>query len=282
MSAIAALLAFIPSTVWSGIIGAILALSGVLLSNRGNTARLRIQLQHDAAEKARERTAALRRDVYLRAIEELVKANAHLAGLPNLDPTKINISDGLQGFFAAAARLQLVAEPKTALLVNKLVGEYGEMLFELLALLRPAHEAKTDIQISDHHYTLAQAEVARVLGEMAKLNETGKPDPATFQALQSSFEFQNRQSKKFATERGDAWARFNAANIAFQCGLFGKLRDLSSRQVPVMIELRRDLGLDCELDELAEQMRWQMQRMEERFNALIAQFRDGSHVNRTN
>jgi hypothetical protein len=275
MSALAALLASVPATVWSGIIGAILALSGVLLSNRSNTSRLRVQLQHDATEKTRERTAALRREVYLRAIEELVKANSHLAGLPNLDPTKVNVGDGLQGFFAAAARLQLVAEPKTALLVNKLVGEYGELLFELLAHLEPVHTARSDIQVADHHYTLAHAEVTRVLGGMTKLNESGDPDPAAFRALQSSFDFQQAQSAKFAADHSAAWSRFNAANAAFQRSLLAKLRDLSSRQVPMMIELRRDLGLGGELDELERQMRQQMQRMEERFNALIAKLGDG-------
>jgi hypothetical protein len=275
MPAFLSLLALVPATVWSGIIGAILALSGVLLSNWGSTSRLRIQLKHDSAEKAKERTAALRREVYLRAIEELVKANSHLAGLPNLDPTKVNIGEGLQGFFAAAARLQLVAEPKTALLVNRLVGQYGELLFDLLALLSPAHAAQSAIQIANHHYTLAQAEVTRILGEMAKLNESGKSDPDVFRALQSSLAFQQSQSEKFAADRDAAWSRFNAANVAFQRMLLTKLRDLASQQVPVMIELRRDLGLGGELGELEEQMREQMQRMEERFNALITSLGDG-------
>ncbi|MFA7291994.1 MAG: hypothetical protein WC023_07060 [Rhodocyclaceae bacterium] len=275
MPTIASVLASIPATVWSGIIGAILALSGVLLSNRGNTSRLRIQLKHDAAEKVKERTAILRREVYLRAIEELVRANSHLAGLPNLDPTKVNIGDGLQGFFSAAARLQLVAEPKTALLVNRLVGEYGELLLELLAQLQPAHAARTHIQLADHHYNLAQAEVTRVLGEMAKLNESGKPDPAIFRALQSSFNFRQEQTAKFAAERDTAWTQFNMANISFQRALLANLRDLAPKQVPVMIELRRDLGLVGELDELEGQMSRQMERMEERFNALIAKLGDG-------
>lgn len=275
MSDLVSLIESIPATIWSGIIGAVIALSGVLLSNRGNTSRLRIQLQHDAAEKAKERTAALRREVYLRTIEELVKANSHLAGIPNLDPTKVNISDGLQGFFSAAARLQLVAEPTTALLVNRLVGEYGELLLELLAQLQPAHTAHSEIQSANHHYTLAQTEVTRILGEIAKLNESGKPDPSTFRALQSSFDLQQGQSTKFAKDRDDAWSRFNSANISFQQALLAKLRDLASRQVPVMIELRRDLGLGGALDGLEKQMNLQMQRMEERFNTLIASIENG-------
>ncbi len=64
---------------------------GVLISNGSNTKRLKLQLQHDANEKTKERTAALRREVYLRAVEELVKANAHLATLPQLDLSKTNL-----------------------------------------------------------------------------------------------------------------------------------------------------------------------------------------------
>lgn len=276
MSSLVSLLESIPAIAWSGIIGALIALSGVLLSNRGNTSRLLVQLQHDATEKAKERTAALRREVYLRAIEELVKTNSHLATLPSLDPTKVNLGDGLQGFFSAAARLQLVAEPNTALIVNRLVGEYGELLVELLALAQPAHTARSDIQLADHHYTLAQAEVSRILGEMTKLNESGKPDPAAFSALQSSFDFQQGQSGKFAKDRDAAWARFNAANITFQRALLAKLRDLASQQIPVMVELRRDLGLGGELDSLEGQTHLQIQRMEERVNALIARLEDNN------
>ena len=275
MPTFASLLASVPDVVWSGIIGAVIALSGVLLSNRSNATRLRLQLQHDANEKAKERTAALRREVYLRVVEELAKANSHLAGLPNLDPAKVNVSEGVQGFFSAAARLQLVAESKTALLVNKLVGEYGEFFIDLLALLQPAHNARADIQIADHHYKQSQAEVTRVLGEMTKLNEIGKSDPVAFRALQSSFDFGQGQSAKFAADRDAAWFRFNAANIAFQRAVLTKLRDLVPRQVPVMIALRHDLGLSGEFDELETQLRQQMQRMEERFNALIASFGDG-------
>ena len=278
MSAIASLLASIPDVFWSGIIGAVLALSGVLISNRSNTTRLRIQLQHDANEKAKERTASLRREVYLRTVEELVKANSHLASLPNLDPTKVNLGDGLQGFFSAAARLQLVAEPKTALLVNKLVGEYGEFVIDLLALLQPVHAARSDIQIADSHYTRVQSEVTRVLGELTKINESGNPNSAAFQGLGRSFDFHQGQSSKFASDSKAAWSRFNKANIVFQRAVITKLRDLAPRQVPVMIELRRDLGLNGQMDELEAQMRQQIQRMEDRFNALISALGGGKPV----
>jgi hypothetical protein len=269
MDQLLSLLTTIPGVIWSGVVGAGLALCGVLISNRSNTSRLRIQLEHDAKEKGKERTATLRRDIYQRTAEELVKANVHLASLPNLDPAKVNIGEGLQGFFSAAARLQLVAEPKTALLVNQLVGEYGELFLDLMADLSPAHSARTDIQIADAHYEKAQGEVTRILGEMVKQNESGKPDAAVFSALQAQFDFQQAQSAKFAAMRDDGWSRFNSASVAFQRSVIARLVVIAPKQIPVLIELRRDLGLDGDLGELEAQIRRQMQRMQDRLNAFI-------------
>jgi len=264
----------IPDVIWSGIIASLLTLGGVLVSNRSNTNRLLLQLKHDATEKAKERTAALRRDVYLRTVEELVKANAHLASLPQMDLSKVNLGEGLQGFFSAAARLQLVAEPNTALLVNKLVAQFGELVFELMTHLLPASKAKTDIQIADDLYSKVQIEVNRILADMAKQNETGKPDLEVFQALQTSFKFQQSQFNKYAGERDDAWTRFNSGNIAFQRFLLTQLRDIGSKQIPVLIEIRRDLGLTGDLRLMEEQMQLQWNRMEEKFNALIGSLGD--------
>jgi hypothetical protein len=275
MTAIASLLASIPSAVWSGIIGAVLALCGVLVSNRSNNNRLVHQLQHDAAEKAKERTSNLRCEVYLRTVEELVKSNSQLAGITNVDPTKANMGDAFQGLFSTAARLQLVADSKTALLVNRLVAEYGEFLMDALVLARPAHVARSDINIADSHYAVAQAEVTRLLGEMAKMNESGKPEPAVFAAVQRSFDFQLAQSSTFAEDRNAAWMRFNAANVTYQRAVIAKIRDLGPRQVPVMIELRRDLGLSTQIEELEAQMRENTMRMDSRFNAFLAQQGDG-------
>ncbi|GAB2887674.1 hypothetical protein GCM10027046_14990 [Uliginosibacterium flavum] len=232
-----------------------------------------MQLQHDAAEKTKERTATLRREVYLRTVEELVKVNTHLVGLPQLDLTKINLGDGLQGFNSAAARLQLVAEPKTAAIVNQLQAEYGELVFDLMIHLMPASNAKTDIQIADEMYLKTQMEVTRILSEMTKQNESGTPDLRTFEALQTNLAFQQTQADKFSEERNAGWIRFTESNFAFQRFLISKLRDINTKHIPVLIAIRQDLGLTGNLDEIEAQMKAQGQRMESKFDELISFFK---------
>lgn len=265
----------VPDVIWSGVIASILTLGGVLVSNRSNTKRLRIQLQHDAAEKSKERTATLRRDVYLQAVEELTKANNHLATLPQCDPTKTNLGDGFQGFFGAAAKLQLVAEPKTALLVNELVATYGEVVLRLMAQLSPLHNTRSDISINDDLYNKTQAQVDRVLAEMAKFNEAAQVDDAIFAALRRSFDGYQTQATKYATDRSAAWDKFNSLNVTFVKQLLKEMRAIGEQQIPVLIEIRRDLGLTTELDAFRRQMESQWNRMSVQLDALIHTLQDG-------
>lgn len=264
----------VPDVIWSGVIASMLTLGGVLISNRSNTARLRIQLQHDAAEKAKERTAVLRREVYLRAVEELTKANNHLASLPQSDLAKTNFADGLQDFFGAAAQLQLVAEPKTALLVNQLAAAYAELLLRLMARALPLHNARSDISINDDLYNRAQAEVTRVLAEMARFNEAAQNNDAVFAALQRSFDGYQAQAAKYVATRSAAWDEFNRLNIEFGRQLVGDMRAISEQQIPVIIEIRRDLGLTTDLAVFREQMDFLWGRMSTEFDALLSTLQD--------
>lgn len=274
MNQLLALLQTVPDVVWSGLIASVLTLSGVLISNRSNTTRLRIQLQHDSDQKSRERTAVLRREVYLEAVEELTKANSHLAGLPQADPTKENLAEGLQGFFGAAAKLQLVAEPKTALLVNELVASYGELLLRLLGPAMPLHEARSDISIHDTLYNRAQEQVTRVLGEMAKFNETAQASPQVFAALQRSLEGFQSLASTHAAERAEAWDRFNRLNVEFCKQLLTDVRSIGEQQIPVLVEIRRDLGLTTQLETYRQQMESQWLRMSSQLNALLNKLQD--------
>src|SRR3546814_7020246 len=71
------LLKEVPDVVWSAVIASVITLAGVMLSNWSNTQRLMRQLAHDAHEKEKERSSAMRRDVYLKATEEMAKVGSY-------------------------------------------------------------------------------------------------------------------------------------------------------------------------------------------------------------
>lgn len=266
---ICAFVTSIPDVIWSGVIASVLTLSGVFLSNWSNTNRLKAQLKHDSDEKAKERKANLRREVYLLAAEELVKANNHLAKLPQLDISKSNPSDGLQGFFTSAAKLQLVSEPKTSLLVGELVTTYGELMLKILSKIHPIQELRIGIAIRDDHYGRAQAEVSRILAAMTQFNESAQTDAAAFAALQQSFEFHQGQAAQMASEREDLWKQHNSLHITFVKELMVEMKLIGERQVPVMVEIRRELDLTGDSAEFLQQMRNQWKRISTQLDAVL-------------
>lgn len=260
----------IPDVVWSGLLASFLTLSGVLISNWSNTKRLKIQLLHDADEKATERTFRMRQEVYLQVVDELVRLNAFLASLPQQDLAKGNFGDGFVGFQAAAARLQLVAEPNTALLAQALSARYGELFVDIMKYIIPIGSAKSHIQISDDIYKEYLGDVKRLNLEMTQMNETGKSDPLSFEAKQRSQQFFQEQAKIHSEKRSAAWTDFNEKTIAFQRYLFPQIRELAPQQIKLAIEVRRDLGLHGDLSEIEQQMVAQFNRMEAKFEELIA------------
>lgn len=259
----------VPDVIWSGIIASVLTLSGVLISNRSNTTRLVAQLTHDREEKAKERTSSMRREVYLKTTEELVKLNAFLASLPQQDITKSNLGEGFVGFQSASARLQLVAEPKTTLLAMQLSSTYGELFIELTQHLMALGKEKSNIQIADDLYIKANNEVQRILSAMTQQNETGKPDQQVFDALQRSFTFSQEQASKFAADRSAGWEAFNKGNMAFMRHLLSRIRDIAPQQMKLTVEIRRDLALLGDLSEVEAEMQKQLIRMEEKVSQFL-------------
>lgn len=259
----------IPDVIWSGIIASFLTLSGVLISNRSNTTRLKTQLTHDREEKVKERTLSLRRDVYLKATEELVKLNAFLASLPQQDMTKGNLGEEFVGFQTASARLQLVAEPQTTLLAMRLSATYGELFLDLMQHLMVLGKAKVDIQIADDLYTKANNEVQRILSAMTQHNETGKTDQQAFEVLQRNFSFSQEQASKFAADRSAGWVAFNQGNIAFMRHLFSRIREIAPQQMKLMVEIHRDLSLNGDLSEVKSEMQKQLDRMTEKLSQFL-------------
>lgn len=259
----------IPDLIWSGVIASTLTLGGVLLANRSSTTRLRIQLEHESLEKAKQRRAELRRDVYLFAAEEFVKANTYLASLPNADISKPDANTPIQGFFAAAAKLQMVADTKTALHTSQLVGTYGQLLFKVIQLARPVREAKFAAQVSKQYYDEAQTEIKRILAAMAALNDSGKPDQERFSRLGGAFDFQRGQADKHAADERGALNRATSLHMEFLKEILPSIKEIGMRTMTLMIEIRREFEIESDGVTMENELRAQWQRMDESVSSLL-------------
>lgn len=257
----AELLATVPDVIWSGIIGAVLALMGVMLVNWSNTTRLKLQLAHDSDEKVRQRKAELRKDVYLTVVEEMVKASSHLGALP-----QANLSNDMmmpvQGFFAAAAKLQIVAETETAVLVGDLVSTYGELMFNVMGHAAPVQAARADADRDQKFYDKCQNEIARVLAAMKQHSESGSVDNEAFKRLNRSYEFATAQAEKYTLQQKEHLRQANFHQLSFLRALVPQMKTIGLKTMSVTVQIRRELELDTNQEALSAQFKTQWQRMD--------------------
>lgn len=260
----------IPTAIWSVALGSLITFLGVLISNNNNRKRLEIQLSHDTELKKIERKASVRREVYLSATEELVKTNNYLGSLTQIDPTKTNIADGLQGFFISAAKLGLVAEQETGKALNDLMLAYSALLFRLLAKASPITDSKTEINIINLHYEESQTEIKRILAAMVSQNESGSPDQVVFESLSKSFEFQSNRSKELADERDKLWNKVNELTRKFAVEVAQEMKAITLLQLPVLVGIRKELDIETDIESYKQQALSSAEKVSKQLDSFIS------------
>lgn len=244
----------IPNVVWSGIVASCITLFGVMLSNGSNTKRLKLQLDHDAREKSKDKINNLRKEVYLKAIEDIEATNIHISTLANRDLTNSNMNAEIQAIGASIAKLKLVAEPETARLAGELSAALGALFLKLLPRLIPLMEAKSEIEINDSAYISSSAEASRIMREMHKFNEEGRQDANIFQTLQKSHEFFCDQAQQYADARAIAYDVRNAKMHEFNAMLIPDMKEISKLQLKLTVAIRKDLGIVSDVADLQRQL----------------------------
>ncbi len=253
----------ISDVIWAGVVASALTLSGVIFTNRGNANRLKEQLSHDASEKAKERIFLTRRDVYLKATEELVKANAYMAAIPTLDATKTNLSDGLNNLLSSLSKVQLISETEASKASTSLISAYGSMFFTAIKHLPPVASAKTSIDLSQEFYNSTQNKIQQILDLKEAQNRLPNPDAGIVEYLDRQYQAYQRESEHYSKELNSHWKTHNLALEEFHTHLMGKVFENLPLQIELMKEIRRDLGLDADISEIEKLMDEQVKVMQE-------------------
>jgi len=229
-----------------------------------------MQLKHDSELKAIERKAIMRREVYLNAAEELVRANSYLGSLSEIDSSRTNIGEGLQSFFTSSAKLGLVAEEETGKALNELVIAYSGLLFKLMINAMPISEQKNQINIINGHYDDTQTEIQRILAEMNRQNESGAPDERVFKMIDSSFQFQQKRTKELTDERNECWKKVNEYTNKFAILLMDEMKAIAVLQAPVMVGIRKELDIDTNTESYKEMIDSSTKRVREQLDNFLA------------
>ncbi|WP_153020694.1 hypothetical protein [Pseudomonas sp. BMS12] len=272
------LLSKVPNVVWSGLSAALLTLTGVVISNASNTKRLKIQLKHDASEKAKERTGKLRQEVYLLVAEELGKANHFLGSLGSVDITKENAMLEMRGLFSAVTKLQLVAEPSTAFEISELSAKYGAATLRLLAASDPIRRNRIDIEIANKSYEESLKQVSRYQETLTEMVDSGVVNPQVFDQLQERHDYHFEQMSTHSEKLNLLWDDNVRKHVAFTKALIAEMKPLCSDYVEALKAIREDLGQPTVSQNFEQQMLNHWDQMEQELVNVLKTLQSNEHT----
>jgi len=181
------------------LIAALISYFGVVAANKSSLARphakhdndrkeAALQRSHDATQKAEDRKAAIRRQVYIDAVEQTHAVLGAIGSLPvrPLDFGGVSDVEPLQTFLKANAKVWLVAESDAALLSRELTAQMTELYSKAVG---SAHPLRVDFQkILDINVRLVHGEdeLRRIDVKIAELKEANA-DLFAQQAASSSW-----------------------------------------------------------------------------------------------
>jgi hypothetical protein len=237
----------IPSVVWGTVLGA--SIAGIIsyvttrATNKNSREQLKMQLINDALQRDRERTMALRRDVYLPAAEAIVRAQQALGEVGNLNKELPEIQKALNDAFAATSKIHLVADEAT---VRAVMGFFAALMpayFELLRLRIPLSTRQYAANANQGVADRANADLLRTNELMKQFNLSGQTDQAAWARLVRQSEAEQKMAQDYNTAANTLRAQ-NMLEIQTMARRATQLSVEVARKFPeAVLAARLELGL---------------------------------------
>ena len=161
MTTILALLDKIPATFWGVIIGSIISLGGVYLTNRASDKRLTKQFTHEREQKTKDREMELRKEIFLAAADAISVGLNSVARFSNLDISNDKVTGTFVKKLPAIAKVHVIATMDTIKALTNFTGELNAIYFRLFAKRFQLMALKTKLTTLNAQATLDPADIAK-------------------------------------------------------------------------------------------------------------------------
>lgn len=192
--------------------------------------------------KTQERTASLRKEVYLDAAKKMPAALSSLINFSDREESMI-VSPDLSDFFSTAAQIQLVAEPMTASLVRELVSKYSDLMKKSSFTREGLGKAISDRNKLEKKRDNSRLESERLLMEINKLKGISSSDSILVGAVTESYKLHIVEAEKAELELSDAEVKIAIERFRLLKSLLPDVKEISEFQNVVLVGIRKDLGL---------------------------------------
>ncbi|HMH53067.1 MAG TPA: hypothetical protein VK548_22705 [Candidatus Acidoferrum sp.] len=237
------LVARIPPAFWGVVVGSLLSLGGIVLTNRANDRRLREQFAQDRELRNRDRELALRKDVYLAAAEAISAGFISVSKFANLEAPPDKLTDDYVNKAPAIAKIHIIATEDTARAVANVMGELSATFLRLLAERVPLMIRKQQLTTLDDQIGSFGKERDRMVELMRQHNVEGIVDDRRWGVIKGTFEFEQGRVTEGLEQRKALAGTLYALQLEYTKDCVENTMRLGRLLVPAVVAIRKELGV---------------------------------------
>ncbi|WP_434667998.1 hypothetical protein P5W99_36555 [Paraburkholderia sp. A3BS-1L] len=240
-------IAGLPATVFgnvvSGVVGSVITLFGVLLSNWHNRRLKRDELGHAAAQRDREREMALRRDVFLPAVEAGLVMQSSIGAVTNLEMSVATVVERFQASNATFAKVAVVGAQETVTACQQLSAGLGGAFTDLSLQRGTLQQYQNRLAELDRYIAIHEGLRDSWIKVQQDLVAKGEKNAEIWTAARGHFTQHVSEINKALTERGNVIQSRDLKQLEVHEMLAKQLELLSPLFPPALFAMRRELQL---------------------------------------
>lgn len=223
--------------------GSFFSVLTVVLTNRANLRRLRIQLEHEREEKRKDRGLALRRDLYLEAAEAVSVGIDTIGALGNLSTSVEDLMGPAIERTAAITKVYLVASDDTIAALAQFLTDLSSAHARLLPLRLKVDAINADIGRIDRALQRASEERDHLLAVARQGSPDGISDPSRWPMLQDKLDLEKAKIDELVRRRKELEDQLRPAQTELLDSCREAVRRLNLALVPVLKAVRHELDI---------------------------------------
>ncbi|WP_162831537.1 hypothetical protein [Paraburkholderia caffeinilytica] len=254
-----------PATVFgagvSGLVASAITLAGVFVSNWHNRQLKRSELDHDATQRNREREMALRRDVFLPAVEAALTMQNSLGALVNLQLPVTGISEKYGTAHATFIKVAAIGTQDTVNACQALASALGRGFWELSLCRARLENFQSQLADLDRNTTIHEGLRDAWIKVQLDLVTKAEKDNDAWQAARNHVTHHVNEIGKAMAERNRIVDLRQSAHSEMARIMLTQMETPGALFPPALFAMRREMQLP--LDETAFLERYRKLREEQ-------------------
>jgi hypothetical protein len=191
-----------------------------------------------------EREKNTKKEVYLEAVEAIVRSQNMIPNFCNLNMLEHEITSCLGIDAGKIARVQIVGSAETVKAVSSFMASVATATLNLMLERSELMLRKNNIQNIENLRVRSEQEVDRYIALMKNLNLEGNSDPRLWETINNSIGYEQGQVTKYNSELDKLWLVQNTEHMQFTKHCMGTFFEVSGLLPSAVLSVRNELDLN--------------------------------------